>query len=145
MANRRISRYIDLFIYIFLGIGIVVFTTRQLYKSQVNNISNYPPTELQLNFDTLINFGQVKSLQVIEFKGFIKNIGQNRLHISNLKTSCGCTNFSMSKLVVNPKDSTMISFTIKPIEKGIGIVTLHFDANTTKLRYNVKATYEAVK
>ncbi|NJK83150.1 MAG: DUF1573 domain-containing protein [Saprospiraceae bacterium] len=117
MANSKLSKYLDFFLYVFLAIGVIVFITRQLSKSEVKSFDTYPKTEIQFKFDTLINFGQVKPLKTIEFKGFIKNIGQNKLYIGNLKTSCGCTNFSVANSVVNARIAQQFRLVSKQLNK----------------------------
>jgi Protein of unknown function (DUF1573) len=138
-------RFIDIGLYVFFLIGVIIFLIRSSDKLQSKNVGIHPPTELQITFDTLINFGQVTPLKMITFKGFVKNKGQNKLHIGNLKTSCGCTNFSVVNPVVNPGDSTMISFNIKTLEQVRDIVSLNFEANTKKANYKIEASYNTIK
>lgn len=145
MKSRKNNKYLDLLLYAFFLIGVIIFIARKINTSISSDFRNFSKTEIKLSFDTLINLGKVSSASTVSFFGFIKNIGKEKLRISNLKTSCGCTNFSINNLIVLPQDSTKISFNIKTIEKGIDVVNLYFDANTNVEKYKLEVRYESVK
>jgi len=145
MKSNISRKYLDLFLYVFFMIGVIIFFLRNVDKLKSSEISNYQKTKMQLSFDTIINLGKVSSANPISYNGFIKNIGKEKLHIFNLKTSCGCTKFFIENLIILPQDSSKISFNIKPIEKGNDIVNLYFDANTKEENYKLTVKYEAVQ
>ncbi|MCE2936342.1 MAG: DUF1573 domain-containing protein [Cyclobacteriaceae bacterium] len=143
MASEKHGRYFDFFLYAFFVAGIVVFAVKQLNKSETNYFDTYPKTEIK--FENFIDLGQVPSIKPIIFDGFFKNIGNTELHIANLKTLCCCTEFLIKDLIVQPRDSTSVSFTILPTEQGSDVVSLYFDANTRQQKHEIKVTYETVK
>lgn len=145
MKSNISRKYLDLFLYVFFMIGVIIFFLRKVDNLKSSEISNYQKTKMQLSFDTIINLGKVSSANPISYNGFIKNIGKEKLHIFNLKTSCGCTKFFIENLIILPQDSSKISFNIKPIEKGNDIVNLYFDANTKEENYKLTVKYEAVQ
>jgi hypothetical protein len=145
MRSKSIKKYLDVLLVIFFVGSVFVFVKRNVINSYIDDVTKYPLTEIQLSFDTSISLGKINSVMPINYSGFIRNNGAENLHIGNLETSCGCTNFSISKLLVEPMDSTEISFSIKPIEKGKDIVNIYFDANTKKRRHRIIVQYEVIK
>lgn len=145
MRSNKFKKYLDVFLVLFLLVGVFVFIKNNVLKFKKADVSNYPLTEMQLSFDTSISLGKVNSFLPITYTGHIRNIGAYDLHIGNLKTSCGCTNFVVNNLKVKPMDSTKISFSIKPIEKGKDVVNMYFDANTKQRNHRIRVLYEAVK
>jgi hypothetical protein len=141
----RNKKYLDVFLIGLFLVGIFVFIKRNVNKLDSKEVAKYPITEIQFSFDTSIVLGKVNSIMPVTYNGYIRNIGNANLHIDNLKTSCGCTDFVVSKLIIEPMDSTKVSFNIHPIEKGIDVINIYFDANTKQKKHKLKIAYEAVK
>lgn len=145
MRSNDLKKCFDVLLVLFFLVGVFIFFKRNVIKPDTDDVTNYPITEIQLSFDTSISIERANSIMPITYSGYIRNIGTKDLYIGKLETSCRCTDLIIKKLIVDPMDSSQISFSINPIEKGKDVINIYFDANTKQKRHRIRVQYEVIK
>ncbi|MGL4364406.1 MAG: DUF1573 domain-containing protein, partial [Bacteroidales bacterium] len=69
--------------------------------------SNLPKTSVKWEKDTY-NFKKIKEGEKVSHSFEVKNTGNNDLHITNVKPSCGCTATYCTKDIIKPGESCSI-------------------------------------
>lgn len=109
------------FLYIFTIVGCVSLLVFKLFYNDrpvkikrgdtITSIpsSSDPKTELEFLTSDDINFDKIVEGEILNFEYKIKNVGKNPLIIYDVLLSCQCTDYELSKKVVLPSDSTLIT------------------------------------
>lgn len=94
-----------------------------------------------LNLPTKIDFGQMSFGNSYSRSYIINNTTNTTLEIKNLGRSCTCTEVSVNKTIIQPKEQGVINVTVKPGSTGIFSRSFWFDLNNQ--RYTVTLTGHA--
>lgn len=105
-----------------IGNPIYNYSIEDLYRQRIYKVSEQIKSIIQQTkievMETKIDIGTflVKSEKTGVFH--IKNIGDNKLIIHNISTTCGCTKVSFNQEPINPGKTTEIKVTMKLDEPG---------------------------
>ena len=92
------------------------------------------------------DFGTISSDSICRDSITITNVGNAKLEIGEIETGCGCTQASIDKYELSPKESCSLRFSFNPKGKGAGEKEelIIINANTDSLFYilQIKATIQ---
>lgn len=83
------------------------------------------------------DFGTINSDSVYRDSITLTNVGNVKLEIGKIETGCGCTQASVDKDELDPKESCALHFSFNPEGKGAGAKEelIIINANTDSLFY----------
>ena len=90
---------------------------------------NYSPPQLLVHHP-LQDIGSIKFDSVYHLTYVVENSGQQELVIDTITSSCGCSLPFVSKKNIQPSDTTLITVTYKPVDKGRFQKSLVIKSNT---------------
>lgn len=141
---RNKIKIIDLTLILLFIFSFSYFIYSKLSNNKHRNLNKLKVTKIKLSFDTTLILGKIKKDNIITFNGFLRNIGSEKLYIKNYSASCGCTNFYIKNLKLDPLDSTEIKFSLKPEQLGINKIYLKFEANTEQKNHRIIVDYMGI-
>lgn len=83
------------------------------------------------------DFGTIGSDRIYCDSITLTNVGNGKLEIGEIETGCGCTQASVDKYELNPKEFCTLHFSFNPKGKGTGLKEelIIINANTDSLFY----------
>lgn len=104
---------------ILVGNPLFSISIKNLYLRQISEKEHL--LKNHNNKDTIITEIELGKFELTKKRNVtvhIHNNDNNPIVISNIKTTCKCTNYSYDRKPINKGDSTKIKITIEPISKG---------------------------
>lgn len=124
---------------------LIKFTSTKVQYS--NTLGNTRLTSLVFNKDSIIYIEKIFRKSEYNFSFFLKNTGKNRLYISSLNASCGCTKILTNKNKAEVGDSIKVEGMgiINPEGKsGKNLTIIKFNANTEQKKHTVRLIYNVI-
>jgi hypothetical protein len=81
--------------------------------------------------DTSIFVGKVRAGEIIQYDGWLHNVGTEPLVITSVETSCGCTSVEYEKQPIQPDGKGRLSFRLDSRGQMTGRQVKHIDIHTS--------------
>lgn len=132
-----------IFTIIFSCLFLILFTQFLFSKIQYSNtLGNSKLTSLVCNRDSVIYFEGLNKKSEYAFEFRLLNVGKNRLYISSLNASCGCTKILADKIKADVGDSIKINGILNLSGKsGKNFTLIKFNANTRQKNHSIRLIY----
>jgi hypothetical protein len=128
---------------VLIGVLIILIINILLKYERISKITRSTNlTSIEFTSDSIIDLGNIGHNSTAPFSFFIKNNSLNKLYISDISATCGCTDVLSNNNMALAGDSIKISGTVNCQNKtGKSITQLYFKANTKKGDHTISLRY----
>lgn len=140
----KISSVITILLSVLFSYLLFYVIDKKIKYARINDMEKL--TQLALSIDSALNLGEIPNNEEKTFSFYIRNKGYNKLYVTDINASCGCSKISTSKSQAVVGDSIEVFFSIKPNNNlGDNLVVINFVANTKVKNHKVRITYSCKK
>ena len=140
LKSLKISGIITILLSLLFSVLLFYVIDKKIKYSKINDVEKL--TELELSIDSTLSLGEIPNKKEKTFSFYIRNKGVNKLYISDIDASCGCSFIKPNKNTATARDSIAVLVKIKPNSNNEkNILLLNFSANTKAKKHQIRIIY----